>query len=445
MNLNKMLRPDLEEDYEALYPGGYRREMFTNDVIPVGACKDMCSTGEMMEREEHRRLNKYEIKPSIRPAQADPRRAIKEYKRSSVGGEFARIDEIRPWSVLRKTLHYLLQDICFKDDDWMFVCDFVFDRLKAVRQDVVIQRIEGLRCIEILEGSIRFLVYSMYKLTCTLKDYTRVEPCKSFISLEGPVKGLDNYELNVVREMKLTMQCLRDCLSSLIVQYQDNVPNSPFRPLFEAVNLIINLPFLHGHVDCRQQLEAESELRDNDPMFKIVYKMYREHLIGNHCKAMNYLPQLFESPLLILAYAPVLAALQVHLIPLLRKAYSTKGANTSTVEHLCSLICPSWLDSDTDERILFGQFIAIQFGFYDEERDLCDYNLYKTWRNTLPKDFVEKARFDQMKTLAKEPAENETRSYALQMVIGRDWHLFQEVVKIHGVDRILDPTQPPLE
>lgn len=439
LDLNQMIRPDLEEDYEANYPDGFRPDPYIECSIPVGQCKTMCSTAEMMERERHQRLSKYEMKPNIAEPQADPGLAIKEFKRSSVGREFSSIYELRPWSILRKALHHLLLKICFEDDDWMFICDFVFDRLKAIRQDAVIQRIEGLRYIEILEGSIRFLVYSMYRLTCTLQDYASIQPCESLIPLDGPVTGLDNYELNIIREMKLTMKSLRDCLSSLIIQYQENVPESPHRSLFEAVNLIVNLPFLPGHSQCSTDFQARSNLRNSDPIFKLVFKMYREHLAGNHCSAIKHVPQLIEHPLLILAYAPTIAQLQVHLIQLLRKAYSATGANTSSVLHLCSIICPDWLDYDVDERIFFGQFVAVQFGFYDEERNLCDYKLGSTRR--LPRDFVEKAKMDYRKLLGKEPEENETRAYALQMVLGREWSFYQEVIKLHGLEYILDPSR----
>lgn len=442
LDLNEMLRPDLEEDYEANYPDGFRPDPYTECSIPIGKCKTMCSIEEMMERERHQRLSKYEIKPHITPPQADPELAMKEFKRSSVGRNFASIRELRPWSVLKKALNHLLLKICFNnEDDWMYVCDFVFDRLKAIRQDAIIQRIEGSRYIEILEGSIRFLIYSMYRLTCTLQDYTTIQPCESLIPLEGPVTGLDNYELNVVREMKLTMKCLRDCLNSLIIQYQENVPSSPSRSLFEAVNLIVNLPFLPGHSQCSTEFQAKKELRDSDPIFKLVFKMYREHLAGNHCSAIKHVPKLIDHPLLVLAYAPTIAQLQVHLIQLLRKSYLATGANTSSMSHLCSLICPDWLDCDESERIFFGQFVAVQFGFYDEKRDLCDYKLDVLKDRRLPRDFEEKAKMDHKRSLGKEPEENETRAFALQMVLGRDWFFYQEVIQLHGLEGILDPSR----
>jgi len=51
-----------------------------------------------------------------------------------------------------------------KDVQWYRVYEFVFDRLRAVRQDMVIQRIGGNSAIWILESCVRFLVYAGYRL-----------------------------------------------------------------------------------------------------------------------------------------------------------------------------------------------------------------------------------------------------------------------------------------
>ena len=51
-----------------------------------------------------------------------------------------------------------------KDVPWQRVYEFVFDRLRAVRQDMIIQRIGGNEAIWILECSVRFLIYSGYRL-----------------------------------------------------------------------------------------------------------------------------------------------------------------------------------------------------------------------------------------------------------------------------------------
>lgn len=49
------------------------------------------------------------------------------------------------------------------DMQWCRVYDFVFNRLRAVRQDMVIQRINDSSAVHILEMNIRFHIFAGYK------------------------------------------------------------------------------------------------------------------------------------------------------------------------------------------------------------------------------------------------------------------------------------------
>jgi hypothetical protein len=68
-------------------------------------------------------------------------------------------------------LHVKLQrsfpDVCsivMRDDtDWCVVYDFVFDRLRAVRQDMVIQDVGSFDGMMILEPIVRFHGYAGYR------------------------------------------------------------------------------------------------------------------------------------------------------------------------------------------------------------------------------------------------------------------------------------------
>lgn len=46
------------------------------------------------------------------------------------------------------------------DVDWIIIYDFIFDRLRSIRQDAAIQRIDVSMNIRLLEPIVRFLVYS---------------------------------------------------------------------------------------------------------------------------------------------------------------------------------------------------------------------------------------------------------------------------------------------
>lgn len=63
------------------------------------------------------------------------------------------ISKLQLHVVLRNKLVIVLQ-----------VYSFVFDRLRGVKQDMIIQRISGLNCVAILERMVRFLIYGSYRL-----------------------------------------------------------------------------------------------------------------------------------------------------------------------------------------------------------------------------------------------------------------------------------------
>lgn len=48
--------------------------------------------------------------------------------------------------------------------DVVQVYSFVFDRLRSVRQDMIIQRVSGWECVAVLERTVRFHLYASYRL-----------------------------------------------------------------------------------------------------------------------------------------------------------------------------------------------------------------------------------------------------------------------------------------
>lgn len=72
---------------------------------------------------------------------------------------------------LRRTVHYLLTDI-IRDDrrPFHFAYDFIFDRLRAVRQEIVMQDFDEVSTIELIEPMIMFLAYSLYRFVVELAE-----------------------------------------------------------------------------------------------------------------------------------------------------------------------------------------------------------------------------------------------------------------------------------
>uniref|UniRef100_H3C868 Si:zfos-452g4.1 n=1 Tax=Tetraodon nigroviridis TaxID=99883 RepID=H3C868_TETNG len=138
-------------------------------TAPTGSCLSMCSVRELRERERQKRLHRFEVMPGTerqRLPRADPLRAVKEYSRPAAGKDSANPAELRPPEVLLKTVCYLIDDIAASPHlhPWTEVYSFVFDRLRGVKQDMIIQRASGLNCVAILERMVRFLIYASYRL-----------------------------------------------------------------------------------------------------------------------------------------------------------------------------------------------------------------------------------------------------------------------------------------
>ncbi|KAJ3599254.1 hypothetical protein NHX12_033217 [Muraenolepis orangiensis] len=136
---------------------------------PRGTCQSMCPKRELQERESQNRLHRFETLAGTerdRRPRADPLRAVKEYSRPAAGKDSARSSDLRPPALLFKTVCYLIDDIATMPGrtPWTEAYNFVFDRLRSVRQDMIIQRTAGPDCVAVLERTVRLLVYASFRL-----------------------------------------------------------------------------------------------------------------------------------------------------------------------------------------------------------------------------------------------------------------------------------------
>ncbi|KXJ22547.1 Germinal-center associated nuclear protein [Exaiptasia diaphana] len=116
----------------------------------LGTCQAMCSSAEHQERQQQRRLSVFET-----PSSSHKNLPVKEYSRCAAGKQTS-LSELRPEGVLVKTMNYLIDEIVDRTDHpWSTVYHFVFDRIRAIRQDLVIQRIANESTVEILEKAVR--------------------------------------------------------------------------------------------------------------------------------------------------------------------------------------------------------------------------------------------------------------------------------------------------
>ncbi|KAK4312346.1 hypothetical protein Pmani_016213 [Petrolisthes manimaculis] len=128
----------------------------------------MCPNAELRIRQRERLLHPLERSIDTRGGtgggRPEPRAMVKEFSRSAAGHHIKPSD-VRPLPILVKTTKYLFTNVCCREDvSWALIYQFVFDRLRAVRQDLCVQGIreEGLG---VLQAAVRFYVYAQYR-TC---------------------------------------------------------------------------------------------------------------------------------------------------------------------------------------------------------------------------------------------------------------------------------------
>ncbi|XP_053500122.1 SAC3 domain-containing protein 1 isoform X2 [Ictalurus furcatus] len=187
------------------------------ESVPCGTCTTMCPISEVRRRETQRRLHCFEMERGTEKERvpcADLSRTVKEYSRPAAGKDSTRACDLRPPDVLFKTVCYLVDEIAASPTlhPWTEVYSFVFDRLRSVRQDMIIQRVSGWECVAVLERTVRFHLYASYRL------------CGEPLRLYDP-------HINDIH--------LQECLSWLLECYSEG--QYEHQAEFQALSLLYNL------------------------------------------------------------------------------------------------------------------------------------------------------------------------------------------------------------
>uniref|UniRef100_A0A8D8FTS1 SAC3 domain-containing protein 1 n=1 Tax=Culex pipiens TaxID=7175 RepID=A0A8D8FTS1_CULPI len=153
-----------------------------------GSCESMCPKPEIELRTREKLVHFYELKPTASGhsrSSPDPERMVKEFARSAAGMRQPRHWELRTVRTLKRTVRFLLTEI-IQDErrPYSFRYEFIFDRLRAIRQELVMQNLGPEETLDILEPSVRFLAYSAYRLCeCHISEFdpkictTHVQEC----------------------------------------------------------------------------------------------------------------------------------------------------------------------------------------------------------------------------------------------------------------------------
>ncbi|XP_047356698.1 SAC3 family protein 1 isoform X2 [Vespa velutina] len=178
-----------------------------------------------MGREREGLLHRFEIDEKtkhLKRPKADPNKIIKSFSRPAAGQIMTDPSLLRPGPVLLSTIKYLFTKILTRTDvDWIHIYDFTFDRLRAIRQDLVIQRIGTIMSIQLLEPIVRFHTYAAQRL------------CERNISEFDP---------------KINDQHLLECIKQLLILY-DTVNKTEKLELHEDIEALTL-------IDNRAEMEA---------------------------------------------------------------------------------------------------------------------------------------------------------------------------------------------
>uniref|UniRef100_A0A1B0CVX2 SAC3/GANP/THP3 conserved domain-containing protein n=2 Tax=Lutzomyia longipalpis TaxID=7200 RepID=A0A1B0CVX2_LUTLO len=185
------------------------------NVFVEGVCDQMCPENEIKVRTREKLVHFFEKNPENQ--RVESARFVKAFARSAAGKTIEAHD-LRTLRALRVTVNYLLTVIIAdKRKPFHFVYDFIFDRLRAVRQEIVMQNLSPGDTLTLIEPIIFFLIYSRYRLC------------------EQPLANFDP---------KICRQHTTECIQTALVCY-DQGGEQENRYLFEAIYLVTNL----GNVD----------------------------------------------------------------------------------------------------------------------------------------------------------------------------------------------------
>ncbi|KAG8438077.1 hypothetical protein GDO86_008676 [Hymenochirus boettgeri] len=230
---------------------------------PIGLCLEMCPKNERQERERDGCLHYFEIMDEQKASRAyktqrrvlaDPNKTVKEYRRPAAGKELSSPYVLRPPAVLLSTVRYLLFNVwdSVTDGDPYHLSEaylFVFDRLRAVKQDLTVQRIQGQLGAQVLEDALGFLL------------------CAPYIVRDLPVE--------VYNEVLHATQ-VRESFSKLIRFYKENEKN-PRESEFQALLLLYDL----GNLDVMNRALKLCDGVKNAPKVQLAMAVNRAYLECN--------------------------------------------------------------------------------------------------------------------------------------------------------------------
>ena len=265
----------------------------------IGECMEMCPKAEILLREETRRLAVFEMVAGTengRFPKANHNTCVKEYTRSAAG---CRIDrsKLRPAHVLQKCMNYLTDEIVDQDKhgkSWVEIFEFVSNRVRAIRQDMVVQRIQGDVVVDILKKAVRFHIVVM-------------EECKS--------------ERNFDRALCLDQ--LHGCLLPLM-EYVKTIKNVSVEYESHLYYVLLNMKSTSLALNSIRDMLQERIYRKENEHEHAIFELALAYILFNYhrlFKIFERLPYIASCCL-----ATSVNHLRIKALNIIQKAYSSKNS-----------------------------------------------------------------------------------------------------------------------
>ncbi|XP_018357186.1 PREDICTED: germinal-center associated nuclear protein isoform X2 [Trachymyrmex septentrionalis] len=258
----------------------------------TGRCLSMCPEKEQLMREREGLLHKYEIDEGtkyMKRPKADPMKIVKCFSRSAAGQIMTDPNLLRPPHVLLSTVRYL------------------FTKLRSIRQDAVIQRVDIVSNIFLLEPIVRFHIYATQRL------------CERDIT-----------EFNA----KINNKHLFECIKQLLVLYDqqnenvtDNITvHKDFEKLalnnsqseMEAIYILLHIG------DCealKRALSLSSDLKKS-PAIQLATKISLAWYLRNYVYVRHLVEQL--PPILACAFFCNLQSFRRNVLQIMSSGYNSR-------------------------------------------------------------------------------------------------------------------------
>lgn len=332
----------------------------------------MCPPDEYEIRKEHN---------LVRPFETSFLSAVKCYSRSAAGQSAARHKNIRDLTTLENTVKYLFEQVLDRRKTSLAqLYDFVFDRLRAVRQDLVVQGylegFSGLRTVtvaKILEYCVRFYIYFQFRLSHL--------PASAFSS-------------------HLNQNHLDECLSQLLHLYSEiEVKNQDLLHQtshieIEALDLLLskNSAGLHRALQLPSKTKSNTIVRNS---IEISISLW----LGNFVRANHIARGLPLS--LQLAYRAHFSLLRPRVLEVYERGYRSPQGTKFPLEKLRRYLlfdtarqtaefcvdCGLSLD-DTGSSVIFKTGTALKFSTTSQSNDLYDQDFEETLENVRVSHFL---------------------------------------------------------